>query len=88
VSRNKNVVVFNDKGRVDTEIAGIDSTFNNYEVDLLNKLDQRLQNRTNETRSIKTAISTTRQVKSKLVAQNNRKNPTYQRLLCFRHPMA
>jgi lipopolysaccharide export system permease protein len=73
VSRNKNVVVFNDKGRVDTEIAGIDSTFNNYEVDLLNKLDQRLQNRTNETRSIKTAISTTRQVKSKLVAQNNRK---------------
>ena len=39
---------------------------------MVNKFEQRLKGRHNESRQVKTAISTARQVKSKLVAQNNR----------------
>ena len=71
-TRDYNFVV-NSNGRVDTDLQGIDSTFTNTEVYILNRVHKRMQNRTNEARTLKTAISTTRQVKSKLVAQNNRK---------------
>lgn len=62
-----------EEGRVKTKNPLIDSTFTNKEIYILNKYSQRLARRNAKTRQIKTAISTARQVKSKLVAQNNRR---------------
>ena len=60
-------------GRLKTSIKEIDSTFTNNEIYILNTLNQRLARRNTIAKQYKTAISTARQVKSKLVAQNNRK---------------
>ena len=62
-----------DSGRVKTDLAEIDTTFSNKEIFMVNKYQDRLSQRNFQTRQIKTAISTARQVKSKLVAQNNRR---------------
>jgi lipopolysaccharide export system permease protein len=61
-----------EEGRVKTSLSGIDSTFSNEEIYMLNNFQQRLARRSSKSRQYKTAISSARQVKSKLVAQNNR----------------
>lgn len=63
-----------DNGRAKTSLAEIDTTFTNSEIYILNKYTQRNIRRNVKSRQIKTAISTARQIKSKLVAQNNRRD--------------
>jgi lipopolysaccharide export system permease protein len=54
-------------------IAGIDSSFTDAEMEFLEIYHERSKAKTNVLRSLKAAVATTRQIKSKLIAQNNRK---------------
>jgi lipopolysaccharide export system permease protein len=71
--RQNKKLKFDKDGRVETEIAEIDSTFSNEEIIMLNGYYNRIARKNNISRQLKTAISTARQVKSKLVSQNNRR---------------
>jgi len=76
VVANKNKILprdLDEQGRVRTSIAEIDSTFSNAEVFILNRYISRSSSNNAKSRQFKSAISIARQVKSKLSAQNNRK---------------
>lgn len=57
----------------DSKLTEIDSTFTTVEVDILVRYYERTSIKGNVSRKLKTAVATTRQIKSKLTAQNNRK---------------
>ena len=57
----------------ESSIAGIDSTFNDAEIEFLERFHELSQVKTNVLRSLKTSVATSRQIKSKLIAQNNRR---------------
>ena len=54
-------------------ITSIDSSFTDVEIDILIRYYERTSLKANVLRSLKTAVATSRQIKSKLAAQNNRK---------------
>lgn len=56
-----------------SKLESIDSTFTAVELDILERFYERTSLKANVSRSIKTAVATSRQIKSKLTAQNNRK---------------
>jgi lipopolysaccharide export system permease protein len=62
-----------DKETKESTIAGIDSSFTVKEIDILERYIERTSLKANISRNLKTAVATTRQIKSKLTAQNNRK---------------
>ena len=53
---------------------GLDSSFNDTEVLMLMRYNERSIKKANELRNLKTSVATARQIKSKLAAQNSRKN--------------
>ncbi len=57
----------------DSKLTGIDTTFTTVELDILGRYNERTGKKANVSRQLKTAVATTRQIKSKLTAQNNRK---------------
>ena len=57
----------------DSKLTGIDSTFTTVELDILGRYYERTGMKANVSRQLKSAVATTRQIKSKLTAQNNRK---------------
>jgi hypothetical protein len=54
-------------------IVGVDDSFTSVEVDILERYQKRTEMRANVLRNLKSAVATSRQIKSKLTAQNNRK---------------
>ncbi|RLD23081.1 MAG: hypothetical protein DRI71_06245 [Bacteroidetes bacterium] len=54
-------------------IVGVDDSFTSVEVDILERYQKRTELKANVLRNLKTAVATSRQIKSKLTAQNNRK---------------
>ena len=57
----------------DIVIAGVDDSFTQGEVDVLMRYEERTEMKANVLRNLKSAVATSRQIKSKLTAQNNRK---------------
>ena len=61
------------KDNLKNTLAGIDSSFTDKEILILERYKERTSKKASITRNLKTAVATSRQIKSKLTAQNNRK---------------
>ncbi len=61
------------KEEVAVNLPYLDSSFTQKEAFILTRYEERVNKKANQVRNLKTAVATTRQIKSKLTAQNDRK---------------
>jgi lipopolysaccharide export system permease protein len=62
---------------------GFDGSFTADEIDILDRLAERSGKKANKLRNLKTAVTASRQIKSKLTAQNNRKEKLQKEFYVF-----